>query len=134
MLAAEFNQMSADLARATQLRRQMTADIAHDLRTPLTVLSGYLESFADEVLKPTPARFAILYAETQLLLRLVDDLHTLALADAGELRLAAPGRRAGPAGGADRRRASARGRPAGRGAVRRGGRAGAGDLGRSRSG
>ena len=86
-LATQFNRMSADLERATQLRRQMTADIAHDLRTPLTVLAGYLEALHDEVLKPTPERFAILYGETQLLLHLVDDLHTLALADAGELRL-----------------------------------------------
>ncbi|HEY1013591.1 MAG TPA: ATP-binding protein [Herpetosiphonaceae bacterium] len=87
VLAAQFNRMSADLARATQLRQQMTADIAHDLRTPLTVLSGYLESLRDEVLKPTPARFATLYDETQILLRLVEDLHTLSQADAGELTL-----------------------------------------------
>ncbi len=86
-LALQFNRMSADLERATQLRRQMTADIAHDLRTPLTVIAGYLEAMHDEVLKPTPERFATLYDETQLLLHLVDDLHTLALADAGELRL-----------------------------------------------
>jgi signal transduction histidine kinase len=86
-LASQFNQMSADLAHANQLRRQMTADIAHDLRTPLTVISGYLESLRDQVLKPTPERFATLYDETQLLQRLVDDLHTLSLADAGELTL-----------------------------------------------
>lgn len=87
ILATHFNRMSADLARANQLRQQMTADIAHDLRTPLTVISGYLESLRDEVLKPTPARFATLYDETQILLQLVDDLHTLSLADAGELSL-----------------------------------------------
>lgn len=86
-LATQFNHMSADLAHANQLRRQMTADIAHDLRTPLTVISGYLESLRDQVLKPTPERFATLYDETQILQRLVDDLHTLSLADAGELRL-----------------------------------------------
>jgi signal transduction histidine kinase len=79
--------MSADLAHANQLRRQMTADIAHDLRTPLTVISGYLESLRDQVLKPTPERFATLYDETQILQRLVEDLHTLSLADAGELPL-----------------------------------------------
>ncbi|WP_161569227.1 sensor histidine kinase [Candidatus Oscillochloris fontis] len=86
-LATQFNQMSADLAHAIQLRHQMTADIAHDLRTPLTVLSGYLESLRDQILKPTPERFATLYAEVQILQRLVDDLHTLSLADAGELTL-----------------------------------------------
>jgi signal transduction histidine kinase len=85
VLATQFNQMSADLAHATHLRRQMTADVAHDLRTPLTVIAGYLEALRDQVLKPTPERFATMYDETQLLLHLVDDLHTLSLADAGEL-------------------------------------------------
>lgn len=84
-LAASFNQMSADLARANQSRRQMTADIAHDLRNPLTVIGGYLESLRDGVLKPTPERFETMYAEVQHLQRLVDDLRTLSLADAGEL-------------------------------------------------
>jgi signal transduction histidine kinase len=87
VLARQFNQMSADLHHANELRRRMTADIAHDLRTPLTVLSGYLEALRDEGLRPTPARFATMYDETQVLLRLVEDLHTLSLADAGELPL-----------------------------------------------
>ncbi len=65
----------------------MTADVAHDLRTPLTVISGYLEALRDEVLKPTPQRFATMYDETQFLLHLVDDLHMLSLADTGEIRL-----------------------------------------------
>jgi signal transduction histidine kinase len=87
VLSTQFNQMSAGLAHATQLRRRMTADVAHDLRTPLTVIAGYLEALRDNVLKPTPERFAAMYDETQLLLHLVDDLHTLSLADAGELAL-----------------------------------------------
>ena len=86
-LASAFNQMSADLAQANAARRQMSADIAHDLRTPLTVISGYLESLRDGVLQPTPARFDTMYAEAQHLLRLVEDLRTLSLADAGELTL-----------------------------------------------
>jgi signal transduction histidine kinase len=87
VLAGQFNHMSADLARATRLRQQMTADVAHDLRTPLTVIAGYLEALRDQVLRPTPERFAMMHDETQLLLRLADDLHTLSLADAGELPL-----------------------------------------------
>jgi signal transduction histidine kinase len=87
VLANQFNHMSADLARATQLRRQMTADIAHDLRTPLTVISGYMEALRDRVLKPTPERFAMMYDEVQLLRHLVEGLNTLSVADAGELRL-----------------------------------------------
>jgi two-component system sensor histidine kinase BaeS len=86
-LAASFNQMSADLASSSAARRQMTADIAHDLRTPLTVMTGYLESLRDGVLKPTPARFAVMYNEAMHLQRLVEDLRTLSLADAGELPL-----------------------------------------------
>jgi signal transduction histidine kinase len=86
-LAQTFNQMSADLARAHDLRRQMTADIAHDLRTPLTVISGYLESLRDGVLEPTPERIETIHAEAQHLSRLVHDLRTLSLADAGELPL-----------------------------------------------
>jgi len=86
-LAQAFNQMSADLALANRSRKQMTADIAHDLRNPLTVLSGYLESLQDGKLKPTPERFAIMQAEVTHLQHLVEDLRTLSLADAGELKL-----------------------------------------------
>jgi signal transduction histidine kinase len=86
-LAASFNQMSADLARANEARRQMTADIAHELRTPLTVITGYLESLRDGVLKPNSAQFEVMYDEAQHLQRLVEDLRTLSLADAGELTL-----------------------------------------------
>jgi two-component system, OmpR family, sensor histidine kinase BaeS len=84
-LTVAFNQMSMDLARANDLRRQMTADIAHDLRTPLSVITGYLESLRDGVLKPTTERLTILYSEAQHLNHLVDDLRTLSLADANEL-------------------------------------------------
>ena len=86
-LTSTFNQMSADLQRSYEVRRQMTADIAHDLRTPLTVISGYIESLRDGVLKPTQERFEIIYTETRQLQRLVDDLRTLSLADAGELTI-----------------------------------------------
>jgi two-component system sensor histidine kinase BaeS len=86
-LAMAFNQMSADLARANKVRRQMTADIAHDLRTPLTVITGYIESLRDGVLKPSPARLDAMYDEAQHLQRLVEDLRMLSLADAGELPL-----------------------------------------------
>jgi len=92
-LAQSFNRMSQDLANATRLRKQMTADIAHDLRSPLTVITGYLESMTDGVLKPTPERLKLIHTEATHLQRLVEDLRTLSLADAGELsmtRLAQP--------------------------------------------
>ncbi len=87
ILAQTFNEMSANLYHAIQHRKQMTADIAHDLRTPLTVIGGYLEALRDGTLKPTPERFSVMSDEVRLLQRLVEDLRTLSLADAGELRL-----------------------------------------------
>ena len=86
-LAVSFNQMSVDLERATQARRQMTADIAHDLRSPLSVLSGYAEALSDGKLAGNPEIYAILHQETNHLSRLVEDLRLLSLADAGELPL-----------------------------------------------
>ncbi|MEI7849002.1 MAG: ATP-binding protein, partial [Chloroflexota bacterium] len=84
-LAHAFNKMSADLKSANQAQRQMTADIAHDLRNPLTVIGGYLEGLRDGVLQPTRERMETMYAEVQHLERLVVDLRTLSLADSGEL-------------------------------------------------
>jgi signal transduction histidine kinase len=86
-LALSFNQMSADLARANRLRRQMTADIAHDLRTPLSIILGYTEALNDGKLPGTPEMYEAMHGEAQHLQRLIDDLRTLSLADAGELPL-----------------------------------------------
>jgi signal transduction histidine kinase len=86
-LAASFNRMSKDLERATQARRQMTADIAHDLRSPLSVLTGYSEALSDGKLVGDPEIYQILNQETRHLGRLIDDLRTLSLADSGELPL-----------------------------------------------
>jgi len=86
-LGEAFNQMSSRLSQAVKQRRQMTADIAHDLRTPLTVIAGYVEALRGRVLQPTPQRFETIHTEVQHLLRLVEDLRTLSLADAGELAL-----------------------------------------------
>jgi two-component system sensor histidine kinase BaeS len=86
-LAASFNQMSADLARFSELRRQLMADIAHELRTPLSLILGYTESLSDGKLPPSQETFDIMHDEAQHLSRLVDDLRTLSLVDAGELPL-----------------------------------------------
>ncbi|HEX6387369.1 MAG TPA: HAMP domain-containing sensor histidine kinase, partial [Anaerolineae bacterium] len=87
-LATSFNQMSTDLARANQLRRQMTADIAHDLRTPTSVIMGYTEALSDGKLPGTPEIYQIMHKEVQHLGHLIEDLRVLSLADAGELPLA----------------------------------------------
>ena len=82
-----FNTMSVALARAEHLRKQMTADLAHDLRTPISVLMGYAESLRDGLIEPDAEIFEILYRETRYLQRLVDDLRLLSLHDAGRLEL-----------------------------------------------
>lgn len=87
VLATSFNQMSSDLAQATALRRRMTADIAHDLRTPLSALLGYTEALNEGKFEGSPEIYSVLHQESQHLQRLVDDLHMLSLADAGELPL-----------------------------------------------
>lgn len=86
-LAIAFNQMSADLARTTQARRQMTADIAHDLRTPLTVLMGYTEALSDGKLEGNVETYAVMHREAQHLDRLISDLRLLSLVDSGDLPL-----------------------------------------------
>ncbi len=87
-LAASFNQMSAQLTRSQTLRRQMTADIAHDLRTPLSIILGHAEALRDGVLPANQATLEIVYDEARRLNRLIEDLRTLSLAEAGELTLA----------------------------------------------
>ena len=87
-LAVSFNQMSADLARSRDMRRQMTADIAHDLRTPISIILGHAEALEDGVLPLTAENLHIIHDEAQRLNRLVVDLRTLSLTEAGELPLA----------------------------------------------
>lgn len=86
-LAVSFNKMNAELAHSLDLRRQMTADIAHELRTPISVIIGYVDGIHDGVLEPTPDTIDIIREETGRLDHLVDDLRTLSKADAGELPL-----------------------------------------------
>lgn len=88
VLTGSFNQMAAELERSKQSRRQMTADIAHELRSPLGILTGYLEAFQGGDLQPSPDRMKTMFAEAKHLELLVEDLRLLALADAGELPLA----------------------------------------------
>jgi signal transduction histidine kinase len=86
-LAQTFNSMASDLERTEKLRRDMVADIAHELRTPLSNVSGYLEAIRDEVVKPDTTTISSLSEEVDLLSRLVNDLQELTLADAGELKM-----------------------------------------------
>ena len=86
-LSRRFNNMVAELERAEQQRRNLTADIAHELRTPLHIIQGNLEGMLDGVYEPVPENITDTLDETRLLARLVEDLQTLSLAEAGQLPL-----------------------------------------------
>jgi len=86
-LGTAFNVMADDLQHNETLRRNMVADTAHELRTPLSNIRGYLEAIRDGVVQPDSNTINSLYEEAVLLSRLVEDLQDLALAEAGELKL-----------------------------------------------
>ncbi len=86
-LTQAFNSMAGELERAEKLRQNMVADTAHELRTPLSNIRGYVEAFRDGLMKVDANSISSLDEEVNLLSRLVDDLQELALADAGELKI-----------------------------------------------
>jgi two-component system OmpR family sensor kinase/two-component system sensor histidine kinase BaeS len=86
-LARSFNEMSAALEDAAKHRREIVADVAHELRTPLAVLKSNFEGIKDGVVEGTPQLMESLAGEVDRLTRLVSDLHVLSLADAGKLDL-----------------------------------------------
>lgn len=86
-LVAGFNGMAAALERADQQRRDMLADVAHELRTPLSVIRGRLEGILDGVYPADEDHVAPVLAETYVLERLVDDLRLLTLVETRALKL-----------------------------------------------
>jgi len=86
-VARAFNEMAAGLEQAEHLRRNLLADVAHELRTPLSVLQGNLRAILDEVYPLEQEEIARLYEHTRFLGRLVNDLHVLAQAEARQLPL-----------------------------------------------
>ncbi len=86
-LTTTFNTMSADLFRADQQRKRMTADITHDLSTPLQIISGYIEMLEGGEVTLTPKRIEIIKTEIEHLRRLVGDLTTLSQVEAGGLEI-----------------------------------------------
>jgi len=87
-LATAFDQMADALDRQEQLRRDLVADVAHELRTPIAILQAGHEALLDGVAEPTPAQLGSLRDEVLRLAQMVGDLQTLAAADAATLRLA----------------------------------------------
>ncbi|GAA2295339.1 HAMP domain-containing histidine kinase [Streptomyces kunmingensis] len=86
-LAAAFNDMSAHRTRLEEQRKAMVSDVAHELRTPLSTIRGWLEAAQDGVAEPDPAFIDSLLEEAVQLQHLIDDLQDLAAADADTLRL-----------------------------------------------
>lgn len=86
-LGQTFNHMAESLASAETQRQHLTADVAHELRTPLAAIQGTLEGMQDGVLPLDAEQITALHSETLLLNRLVGDLRLLSLAEAGQLKL-----------------------------------------------
>ena len=86
-LTRTFNRMVDELQRADQQRRNLTADVAHELRTPVHILQGHLEGILDGVYTADEATLNTMLEETNQLTRMIDDLQTLTLAEAGQLHL-----------------------------------------------
>jgi signal transduction histidine kinase len=86
-LARTFNAMAGNLETAELQRRGLVADVAHELRTPLSNVQGYLEAVKDGVLPPDEPTIETIYQQVRHVVKLVDDLRLLALADAGVMRL-----------------------------------------------
>jgi two-component system sensor histidine kinase BaeS len=86
-LSSAFNQLADTLQREDALRRAVVADVAHELRTPVTVLQASTEALRDGVLEATPGELSSLLDEAVRLARLVEDLETLASAEAAGMRL-----------------------------------------------
>ena len=85
-LAKAFNHMVTELELADTRRRNLTADVAHELRTPLHIIQGNLEGILDEVYEPDPEHIEATLDETRILSRLVEDLRVLSLAEGGQLQ------------------------------------------------
>jgi len=86
-LARAFNSMADDIEHAEQIRKNLVADVAHELRTPISNLQGYLEAVRDGVVQPDAETIHSLSEEASSLARLVDELQDLTLADAGKLEM-----------------------------------------------
>ncbi|MGW2239307.1 HAMP domain-containing sensor histidine kinase [Streptomyces sp. NPDC001759] len=87
ILAEAFNDLTERRERLEEQRKAMVSDIAHELRSPLTNIRGWLEVTRDGVVDPDPALLGSLHEESLVLQRIIDDLQDLAAADAGTLRL-----------------------------------------------
>lgn len=87
LLATSFNEMAASLEAGERRRRELLADVAHELRTPLATLEAYVEGLADGVVEPGGEAWEALHAEVERLARLVEDLEAVSRAEERQLAL-----------------------------------------------
>lgn len=86
-LGESFNQLAESIAKEEKLRKQFTADFAHELRTPLATLRSQIEAYQDKVWEPTPKRLQQSHDELMRLVRLVNELEKLIAAENPQIRL-----------------------------------------------
>jgi signal transduction histidine kinase len=86
-LARTFNSMVEELSRTQEVRRNLVADVAHELRTPVTNIRGYVEGIADGIIKADADTLESIHGEILLLTRLTEELQDLALAESGQMQL-----------------------------------------------
>ena len=86
-LARNFNVMAGDLEESERHRRNLTSDIAHELRTPLSNIQGYLEAMRDGLVQPSPETIDTIHDQALHLSRLVEDLRLLSQVESGDLEL-----------------------------------------------
>ena len=86
-LARTFNSMAEEMARTEEIRRNLVADVAHELRTPLSNIRGYLEALSDGLVSPDKTTLDSIHEEVVLLTRLIEDLQELAVTESGQLAL-----------------------------------------------
>lgn len=86
-LGRSFNEMTQRLQTNEERRRNLLADVTHELRTPLAVIQANLEGLLDGVYPTDPEHLALILEETKMMTRLLDDLQTLSTAEAGALTL-----------------------------------------------
>ncbi len=86
-LARTFNTMAEEMARTEEIRRNLVADVAHELRTPLSNIRGYVEGIKDGLISPEAPTLESMHEEVLILTRLIEDLQDLALAESGQLAL-----------------------------------------------
>ncbi|MCC6612594.1 MAG: HAMP domain-containing histidine kinase [Anaerolineae bacterium] len=86
-LTQSFNRMAQTLAQTETMRRELLADVAHELKTPLATITGYMEGLQDNIVAPTAETFQLIHREASRLQRLVEDLQELSRAEAGQVSI-----------------------------------------------